>query len=137
MKHGNLTVKDIEFAQYIINNVINIQSLNVNLANSESSDETYELAEIVADRNSETFEEHFEKSFNATVINDIMNKLNPREKQIIKMRFGFVDGEVKSLEEIGKSYGVSRERIRQIETRALQKLKYYITKNYKNFKEEV
>jgi RNA polymerase primary sigma factor len=53
----------------------------------------------------------------------VLNTLTPREKQVIVMRFGFDDDEPKTLEEIGASFGVTRERIRQIETKALSKLR--------------
>lgn len=57
---------------------------------------------------------------------DIMRSLeilNPREQKIIKMRFGLEDGMPRTLEEVGKEFGVTRERIRQIEAKALQKLR--------------
>ncbi|XP_045795511.1 RNA polymerase sigma factor SigA4-like isoform X2 [Trifolium pratense] len=53
----------------------------------------------------------------------VMDSLNPRQKQVIRWRFGMDDGRMKSLQEIGKMMGVSRERIRQIEVCAFKKLK--------------
>ena len=53
----------------------------------------------------------------------LAEKLNDRELDIILYRFGFIDDRVYTLEEVGKMYGVTRERIRQIEARALKKLK--------------
>ncbi len=49
--------------------------------------------------------------------------LNPREQKIIRMRFGLDDGTPRTLEEVGQEFGVTRERIRQIEAKALQKLR--------------
>jgi len=49
--------------------------------------------------------------------------LSPREQKILKMRFGLEAGRTHTLEEVGKEFGVTRERIRQIEAKSLQKLK--------------
>lgn len=54
----------------------------------------------------------------------LLRTLSPREEKIIKMRFGLEDGSNKTLEEVGQSFAVSRERIRQIEARALRKLRH-------------
>ncbi|KAI4302868.1 hypothetical protein MLD38_038567 [Melastoma candidum] len=53
----------------------------------------------------------------------VLNSLNPRENQVIRWRFGLEDGRMKTLQEIGEIMGVSRERIRQIESCAFRKLK--------------
>ena len=55
-----------------------------------------------------------------------VNKLPPRQCKIIKLRFGLEDGEVKTLDEVGAMYGVTRERIRQIEMKALGRLRWLI-----------
>jgi RNA polymerase primary sigma factor len=54
----------------------------------------------------------------------ILNTLTPREERIIKMRFGLEDGTEHTLEEVGQNFGVTRERIRQIEAKALRKLRH-------------
>jgi len=51
-------------------------------------------------------------------------KLSPREERIIRMRFGFEDGNQRTLEEVGQVFAVTRERIRQIEAKALRKLRH-------------
>jgi RNA polymerase primary sigma factor len=64
----------------------------------------------------------------ATAIKQILDTfpdcLTPRSKQIIEMRYGLLDGKPKTLQQIGDIYGVSRERIRQIERKILRKLKH-------------
>lgn len=52
----------------------------------------------------------------------ILDSLSERERQVLEMRFGLVDGESHTLEEVGNAFGVTRERIRQIEAKALRKL---------------
>ena len=54
----------------------------------------------------------------------MIKTIKDREAEVIKMRFGLDDGRVHTLEEIGKTFGVTRERIRQIESKALRKLKH-------------
>lgn len=56
-------------------------------------------------------------------IADILNELQPREQKILKIRFGLEDGVTHTLEEVGKEFGVTRERIRQIEAKALERIR--------------
>jgi RNA polymerase primary sigma factor len=53
-----------------------------------------------------------------------MNSLSDREKTVLKLRFGMEDGHPRTLEEVGRVFNVTRERIRQIEAKALRKLKH-------------
>jgi len=53
---------------------------------------------------------------------EVLMLLTPRERQVIEMRFGLKDDQPRSLEEVGRAYGITRERIRQIEARCLLKL---------------
>ena len=54
----------------------------------------------------------------------VLRTLTPREEKVIKMRFGLEDGSEHTLEEVGQSFAVTRERIRQIEAKALRKLRH-------------
>jgi RNA polymerase primary sigma factor len=54
----------------------------------------------------------------------VLRTLNPREERIIRMRFGLEDGSERTLEEVGQEFQVTRERIRQIEAKALRKLRH-------------
>jgi RNA polymerase primary sigma factor len=60
-------------------------------------------------------------------VDEFLGYLGPREQKILKMRFGLEDGKTHTLEEVGKEFGVTRERIRQIEAKALQKLRKHET----------
>ena len=54
----------------------------------------------------------------------MLKTLSPREERIIRMRFGFEDGNQRTLEEVGQVFAVTRERVRQIEAKALRKLRH-------------
>ncbi len=58
-------------------------------------------------------------------VRDIIKDLNPREQKILEMRFGLADGVGHTLEEVGKEFDVTRERIRQIEAKALEKIQQH------------
>lgn len=57
-------------------------------------------------------------------IGEVLSTLNPREQKVLELRFGLRDGRTRTLEEVGKEFGVTRERIRQIEAKALRKLRH-------------
>jgi RNA polymerase primary sigma factor len=57
-------------------------------------------------------------------IREVLKVLHPREREILEMRFGLDTGEERTLEEVGKEFGLTRERIRQIEAKALSKLRH-------------
>lgn len=56
-------------------------------------------------------------------VRNLLSNLSPRERKIIRLRFGIENGEQKSLSEIGNVFGLSKERVRQLESRALYRLK--------------
>src|ERR1035437_6873970 len=55
---------------------------------------------------------------------DVLDSLTPRERRVLQLRFGLIDGHQRTLEEVGKRFGVTRERIRQIEAKSLRKLRH-------------
>src|SRR5581483_10991595 len=57
-------------------------------------------------------------------LSDVLATLTERERRIVELRFGLIDGYARTLEEVGKQYKVTRERIRQIEAKALRKLRH-------------
>ncbi|QOR35605.1 RNA polymerase sigma factor RpoD [Clostridium sp. 'deep sea'] len=57
-------------------------------------------------------------------LNEVLDTLTDREQKVLKLRFGLMDGRARTLEEVGKQFGVTRERIRQIEAKALRKLRH-------------
>lgn len=79
--------------------------------------------DVLADPKAETTEKLLIRQFMKKDLEKVLDSLKPREKQVIRWRFGMDDGRMKTLQEIGEMMGVSRERVRQIESYALRKLK--------------
>jgi RNA polymerase primary sigma factor len=57
-------------------------------------------------------------------LNEVLRTLTPREEQVLRLRFGLEDGRQRTLEEVGQQFNITRERIRQIEAKALRKLRH-------------
>ncbi len=104
--------------------------------------ETYSLDMLIGDQEEDTLKDILQDnnavspaSFSDEIrrrehIDDWLQQLSVSERKVIEMRFGLVDGEPKTLDSIGKDFGITRERVRQIETQALNKLRV-ITKRKK------
>lgn len=92
------------------------------------------LGDFVADSNAITPEGNIESVMLREHIDTLLQDLKEREKQVIVLRFGLVDGHPRTLEEVGKEFNVTRERIRQIEAKALRKLRNPVrSKKIKDF----
>jgi RNA polymerase primary sigma factor len=86
-------------------------------------DGTNRLADIVPDTNaSAPFQQAVEESDNE-IMREVLRTLSPREQTILQLRFGLNGANEKTLEEVGQQFGVTRERIRQIQDEALKKLR--------------
>ncbi len=83
------------------------------------------LKDLVEDENGVNPEEFVMENFNIRLVEQLIEVLNPQEKKVIELRFGLFDGKCYTLEEIGKKFSLTRERIRQIEMKALKKMKTY------------
>ena len=91
-------------------------------------DESNNFAEVVQDENAETPYEHLEEKTVTTMLQQMVAALDPREATILRYRFGLDGGTEKTLEEVGERFGVTRERVRQIQNIALAKLRRKIEK---------
>ncbi|MEK7153999.1 MAG: sigma-70 family RNA polymerase sigma factor, partial [Patescibacteria group bacterium] len=88
-------------------------------------DESSLLADFIADEDSATPETMAGRRILRDHLQEIISELSPREQKILEMRFGLKDGVTHTLEEVGKVFGVTRERIRQIEAKALEKIRQH------------
>jgi len=83
-----------------------------------------ELGDFIEDEESAAPDEEVTSSMLRELLRYILHDLPPREVRILQMRYGLVDGETYTLEEVGKKLGVTRERVRQIEAQALSRLRH-------------
>ena len=88
-----------------------------------SDDDSERVAEVVADANAVAPFERVLKENDSAMLKEVFSTLSPRERTILSMRYGLEDDTPKTLEEIGGQFGVTRERIRQIQNEALKKLR--------------
>jgi RNA polymerase primary sigma factor len=82
------------------------------------------LGDFIEDERTGGPEEEASRQMLKEQVDDILRKLTDRERQILQMRYGLTDDRPRTLEEVAKEFGITRERIRQIETRILRKLRY-------------
>ena len=82
------------------------------------------VADLVSDNNAENPITNLIKEANQEIINNVLDTLSTKEAEVIRMRFGINSDKPMTLEAIGQHYGVSRERIRQIENKAIRKLRH-------------
>ncbi len=87
--------------------------------------------DFIPDDNIESPVDEASKNILSEELDEALNKLNEREAMVLKLRKGLVDGREHTLEEVGSYFGVTRERIRQIENKALRKLKYHESRTRK------
>ena len=91
-------------------------------------DESNSFAEVVEDEKAEDPYEQLEEKTVGRMVEEMLTRLDPREATILRYRFGLDGGSERTLEEVGEKFGVTRERIRQIQNIALTKLRRMIEK---------
>jgi RNA polymerase primary sigma factor len=100
----------------------------VSLESPIGSEDSDSVSEIVADPNADAPFDRLVKETDSELVREALVMLSDREKQIVALRFGLEDGEAKTLEQVGEHFGVTRERIRQIQAEALKKMRAKIEK---------
>lgn len=107
-----------------IREVIKIAQDPVSLETPIGEEEDSHLGDFVPDENNMSPEDFTIHEMLKEEISDVLLTLTEREEQVLRLRFGLDDGSSKTLEEVGQMFGVTRERIRQIEAKALRKLRH-------------
>jgi RNA polymerase primary sigma factor len=109
-----------------VRHIIKINQDTVSLEKSVGDDEDDSvLGEFIEDTKTIAPSEAAAQKLLKGYVSDVMKYLLPREQKILEMRFGLIDGVQHTLEEVGREFGVTRERIRQIEAKALEKIKQH------------
>ncbi len=106
-----------------VEHIMKISQETVSLEAPVGEEEDSRLGDFIEDKESMSPEEVAIYQLLKGHVTEFLQFLSPREQKILRLRFGLEDGRTYTLEEVGKEFGVTRERIRQIEAKALQKLK--------------
>ena len=120
-----------------VREVLKISQEPVSLETPIGEEEDSHLGDFLKDESSLSPEEYTENEILKEEIKEVLSSLQPREQEVLELRFGLIDGTCHTLEEVGKKFNVTRERIRQIEAKALRKLRHPSrAKKLKDFLEE-
>jgi len=114
----NLPVEKIRYIQKISQRVLSLEA-----PIGDDDKKSASLVDFIKDEKAISPETSASQSLLKKYIQEIISELNPREQEVLNMRFGLKDGITHTLEEVGKKFGVTRERIRQIEAKALEKIR--------------
>lgn len=106
-----------------VEHILKISQETVSLEAPVGEEEDSRLGDFIEDKDNMTPSESAIYQLLKEHVTEFLNSLSPREQKILKMRFGLESGRTHTLEEVGKEFGVTRERIRQIEAKSLQKLR--------------
>jgi RNA polymerase primary sigma factor len=116
--------KEMEVTVEKLREIIKVAQEPVSLETPIGKEEDSRLGDFIEDRDAETPVQNVTHELLREDITDVLNTLSHRERDVLKLRFGLEDGRQRTLEEVGQQFGVTRERIRQIEAKALRKLRH-------------
>jgi RNA polymerase primary sigma factor len=116
--------QEMEMAPERVEEVIKFSQFPISLESPIGDQEDYNLGDLIEDRNALAPIDVASRRLLKEQVEEVLGTLTPREHRILQLRFGLEDGRCRTLEEVGKEFGVTRERIRQIEARALRKLRH-------------
>lgn len=107
-----------------VEHIMRVSQRPLSLEMPVGEEEDSYLGDFIEDEDADSPQEAAGQQLLREVIDEIFSSLTPREVRILQLRFGLVDGYCYTLEEVGKKFGVTRERIRQIEAQALSRLRH-------------
>ena len=116
--------KEMDMSEEKVREIMKIAQDPVSLETPIGEEEDSHLGDFIPDEDALAPAEAAAYSLLKDQIEEVLGSLNEREQKVLKLRFGFEDGRARTLEEVGKEFDVTRERIRQIEAKALRKLRH-------------
>jgi RNA polymerase primary sigma factor len=116
--------KDMEISPEKVREILKISQEPVSLETPIGEEEDNHLGDFIEDRSALAPADAASFQLLKEQVQEVLETLNDRERRVLQLRFGLEDGRGRTLEEVGKEFGVTRERIRQIEAKALRKLRH-------------
>ena len=107
-----------------VRDILRISQEPVSLETPIGEEEDSHLGDFIPDEDALSPADAAAMTFLKTKVDEVLSTLTPREAEVLRLRFGLKDGTPQTLEEVGKEFNVTRERIRQIEAKALRKLRH-------------
>ena len=115
--------KEMEISSGKVEEILKISQEPISLETPIGDEEDTHLGDFIEDKGTQAPSDAATKQMLKEKISEVLSTLAIRERRVLELRFGLTDGKSRTLEEVGKEFGVTRERIRQIEAKALRKLK--------------
>jgi len=116
--------KEMDISPEKVVGIVKASQLPISLESPIGEEEDSHLGDFLEDRNAVPPADAASKQLLREQIDDVLSTLTLREQRVLQLRFGLEDGRSRTLEEVGREFGVTRERIRQIEAKALRKLRH-------------
>ncbi len=116
--------KEMGISERKVREIIKIAQEPVSLETPIGEEEDSHLGDFIEDENAPAPAEVASNAMMREQLQEVLHTLTPREEKVIRLRFGLEDGQAHTLEEVGKEFNVTRERIRQIEAKALRKIRH-------------
>ncbi len=116
--------KELNMPTDKVRDILRISQEPVSLETPIGEEEDSHLGDFIPDEDALSPADAAAMTFLKTKVNEVLETLTPREAEVLRLRFGLRDGTPQTLEEVGKAFNVTRERIRQIEAKALRKLRH-------------
>jgi len=118
------TAKELQMPVEKVREILKIAQEPVSLETPIGEEEDSHLGDFIPDEDASEPSEAASFALLKEQLLEVLDTLTPREKKVLELRFGLADGRTRTLEEVGKEFNVTRERIRQIEAKALRKLRH-------------
>jgi RNA polymerase primary sigma factor len=116
--------EDMDLTPDKVREILKIAQEPVSLETPIGEEDDSHLGDFIEDQDATSPSEHAAYEMLKEQLEDVLDTLTDREENVLRLRFGLDDGRTRTLEEVGKVFGVTRERIRQIEAKALRKLRH-------------
>jgi RNA polymerase primary sigma factor len=113
----------VEFPIDRIREILRINQDTVSLEQPVGDEDDFNLSDLIEDRGAVVPDDAATRSLLDVAVREALGHLSEREQDVVRLRFGLDDGKIRTLEEVGKEFGVTRERVRQIESKTLAKLR--------------